>query len=405
MTNRTNATAMNKRLRHTETLVYYDGPQVLVAQDEVATRHVCYLIDSVEGSGSFICVPVSPRRLERFRLQQIDLLTIVKEPEVEFVLRATAEADDPRILHATETLARSIPSHELPDPDFFLPMLPATESTVVKETQERHRAIMHCSLSPPESMDEPKISAVHLSQASRLLQRLVKHAYRKSIRDLDEPIRNEIAAEAYYRLDVFAFSEGSFTLHMQSAVPGDLVGYVYISRAFQLIDEVTKLIDEPEIATSRVGEIGGHFAVAFRDLIRFISETDTPISYEWSMPERAVSTKRDISKRQAKPLYERLSERVDIRGERVVLVGRLTKVDEKWGTWRLESVDEPREFSGTTDPDSAVDLAGLIIETQIYEFTCEERLEEELGTGKEFTKLYLLSHRPVSSTSAGGDVR
>lgn len=71
------------------------------------------------------------------------------------------------------------------------------------------------------------------------------------------------------------------------------------------------------------------------------------------------------------------------------LIGILTKVDEKYKKWRLVSEEDKREYAGSTE----IDLAGLTIETQRYEFLCEERLEEEKGTGREITKLYLKSYR------------
>ncbi len=75
----------------------------------------------------------------------------------------------------------------------------------------------------------------------------------------------------------------------------------------------------------------------------------------------------------------------------VRLVGKLTKVDEKLRTWRLVSEEDGREYNGSSE----IELAGLIIETKRYEFFCEERLEEEKGTGKEFTRLHLTNYQTL----------
>ena len=60
-------------------------------------------------------------------------------------------------------------------------------------------------------------------------------------------------------------------------------------------------------------------------------------------------------------------------------------------TWRIINEEDDKEYNG----ESETELAGLIIETQRYKFVCEERLEEERGTGKEFSKLYLISLQTI----------
>ena len=95
-----------------------------------------------------------------------------------------------------------------------------------------------------------------------------------------------------------------------------------------------------------------------------------------------------MSSSQAGPLYEALSLRADIGIEIVRFRGKLSKVDEKNRTWRMVTDEDLKEISGFAE----VDLAGLVIENQKYEFTCEERLEEEKGTGREFARLVLTSY-------------
>lgn len=382
-------------LKHSRTLVYYDGPEVLVAEDPLGTKHLCVLVEVDETSDTFVCVPISAARLEEFMLRTIDLRSLIESPETDELLKAvTSEADYSQLIAGSIEVSE-VPPEWLPAPGFFLPAPHPAESLVAAEAQQRNRAVLHCSLNPPESRGETKISALHLGQALKLMQRLVKHAYSRSIVEMDSELRQLISLEPFHQLEVFAFSEGSFTVHMQSAVPADLVGYVQVARAFELIDKVTALVDNPDAAVDLVAELGGWFATAYRDLMEFISEVDTPLSYEWAMPETPTSRHQAISTAQARPLYEALSARVDIGVEYVHLVGRLTKVDEKYGTWRLKTVEDGKERSGKLDPDASVDLSGLVIGTELYEFQCEERLEEERGTGRESAQLYLISHRKL----------
>ena len=64
------------------------------------------------------------------------------------------------------------------------------------------------------------------------------------------------------------------------------------------------------------------------------------------------------------------------------------------GNWRLLD-DEGREHAGGWERSTGATLAGLVIQEQRYELTCEERLREEEATGKEITKLYLISYEKL----------
>ncbi|HXG06504.1 MAG TPA: hypothetical protein VNI77_04165, partial [Nitrososphaera sp.] len=322
----------------------------------------------------------------------LDLRQVYARPEIDELSIVLSEGGALENLFSSPIQSTEIPERWLPQIGFFIRAQSPTDIRVVEEAVNRSRAVIHCKLNPPEALSEPKIYAEHLSQATKLVQRLVKHAFRRAIRSLDKELRERLSAVENYQLEVFAFSEGSFTLHMQSAMPADLVGYAEITKALEVIDRVTSLAGAPGSTVEEVSQLGGHFATAYKDLLKFITETETHLEYEWASPDRARSVKHAISSAQAKPLYDALVERSELEAEPVTLIGKLTKVDEKLRTWRLVAEADAKEYNGISD----IDLAGLVIETQRYEFICEERLEEERGTGKEFTKLHLVSFRPIT---------
>ena len=102
---------------------------------------------------------------------------------------------------------------------------------------------------------------------------------------MSKETRDSLSAPENYQLEAFAFSHGSFALHMQSSAPPDLFGYVEISQALETIDGVVELAATPPEAVQKVAELGGHFASAYKDLLKFISETETPLEYEWAAPD------------------------------------------------------------------------------------------------------------------------
>lgn len=377
-------------LDYQETLVFYDGPQLFIAKDQLGAAHICLLVKQEEEADTYLCVPASHTRIHALVEGTIDLREVFSSPEVPELSTIVSKRGVLIGLPATPIVQEQIPPKWFPEPGFILAIPAIPDIQLIKEAAARKRAVIHCSLNPPEASEESKITAEHLAQAVKLVQRVVMHAYKRAIRGVVVSTK-ELTQPVNYELEVFAFSPGSFTLHMQSSTLADLIGNVPISRAFKIMDSITDLVDDPEKALPKVAEIGGHFASAYKDLLYFITDNNTSLQYEWTMPELPSTIKRRISTSAAKPLYDALTARVDIGREEKRLVGKLTKVDEKLKTWRLTSSKEPGEYQGSSE----VDLAGLIIETQAYEFICEERLEEERGTGREITKLYLKSFRSL----------
>lgn len=74
---------MNK-LRLIRTLVYYDVPQLFIAEDENGVRYLC-LLYSVEENGELkiIGVTVSADKLNDFIKGHVELLTMFTSPELE----------------------------------------------------------------------------------------------------------------------------------------------------------------------------------------------------------------------------------------------------------------------------------------------------------------------------------
>ncbi len=376
-------------LDHADTLIYYDGPQLILAQDQLGTQYVCLLVEESDEADSWLCLPSSDARVSMLLAGELDLRQAFEDPETGELYSVRSESGELFSMRTIPISADEVPESWLPERGLLLRPDEPPQNEVVKEALARQRAVILCRLSPPESRTQPKITVQHLAQAVKLVQRLVMHAYRKALRDLGVVTRTQLSAVDYYELEVFGFAPGSFAVWMQSAYPADLLGYAQVAKALDIIDAVSERVDDPDAAVLKIAEFGGHFATVCKDLFQFISETDTAIEYEWSMPETGTSTHRRISARQAGPVYAAMVQRDELATVLVTLVGRLTKVDEKYRTWRLVSEEDQKEKSGSSE----IELAGLTIATQRYEFVCEERLEEERGTGRETTKLYLRRYR------------
>ncbi len=381
-----------KKLSHSESLVWYDGLQVFVAEDQFGTRFVCILTEKEEQNDTYFCAPISPLKLQDLVRGEMDLREVFENPEVDNLFSIKTDGQNFNDMPATPISVAQVPAGWWPDHGFFLhpEKVPITE--VMEKAVSSKRAVIQYKLNPAEAAGETRILAEKLAQAIKLIQRLVKHAFRRTLRDVNKLTRERLISPENYQLEVLAFSEGgSFTVYMQSlATSSDLFNHVEISHALEAIDGVIGLSAMPAEAVQKVAELGAHFTSAYKDLLKFVSDTNTPLKYVWATPDRRISDGQ-ITVSQAVPLYAAISERTDLGVETVRLVGKLTKVDERTRTWRLTSEEDQREIGGASE----IDLAGLVIETQRYEFTCEERLEEERGSGREISKLYLKSFHPL----------
>ena len=56
-----------KHIRHTNTLFYYDGPQVFEARDAIGGHYVAVLAPSDGVDDRYLVVGVNPERLRQFR--------------------------------------------------------------------------------------------------------------------------------------------------------------------------------------------------------------------------------------------------------------------------------------------------------------------------------------------------
>ena len=382
-----------RSLYHTETLLYFDAPLLISAIDQLGVNFVCLLIDQIENEDQYLCIPLSKGRLNLLRLGEISLRDAFTSVETNEYFIARVENGNLTTIQTHLINPSEIINDWLPDGDTYLEQKQADTNTVLLEANDRQRAVIHCTLNPPESYQESKITAEHLSEAVRLFQRLIKYTYESAIKvsKFSKEVRELIQSTKNYTLEIYGVSEGSFTIHMQTAEPVDLLGYANIAKALDVIDAINFDADDPQIVVDTLSKQSGHFVSAYKDLLQFVIDTNTPFAYEWSMPAKQKSTRTSIVPRQARPLYEAISERTELGKEEIILSGRFTKIDEDYNKWRLTSDENGKKFYG----DSYVKLGGIVIETVRYEIICEEVLEEDIVTKREIRKLYLKSFREL----------
>lgn len=381
---------MPKTVQYVRTLVYYDAPQVFVAADVVGTNYLSLLVSQSGEGDRYVLVPVSEGRLSDFQSGRVDLRSVFTQPETDTFYSSVVPVDGTL---STLSLApiSSIDESWLPDEGFFYETQGVTESdALAQEAISRNRAILHLALSPPEARTETKIDSYKLAEALGIFQSVVKYAYKRAMATLTPATRRLLGDPENYGMDVFAFSPGSFTIHFQSKIPADLVGYVNIVHAFRTVDDVTELLQDPERAVERIQVLRGHFASSYKRLLEYVVENNASLSYAWTTPEIGSPQQHRIPIGKAAELYELLSQVTDIGVEAVTLTGTLIKANTKTGAWTLRSIDDGREYHGRIKAGAAVSLKGMVLGENVYRFICEETITGVVGTGEEKKDLALI---------------
>ena len=374
------------------TLLYYDGPVLFVGQDEVDTMYICQLITRNEKNEQFLCIPISRGRLEEFQIGNIDLKLVFKQPEVPSYYLLSIENDTESDMVLKFVDETDIDESWFPDEGFFLetPYHEEEDKLIIKDSIEKQTAVLHFAINPPESRKESKISSARLIQGLQITQGLIREAYKKAIRDMGKPIRKLLDNIDNYQLDVYGVSEGSFNIHFQAKTPADMYGFVEIERALGKIDELTDNIGDQDSFLKTIRENKGHLATYYLKLLEFVIKNDAPIYYSWTSPSLQKSIRYSISKKQAIPLYERLSEMKELTTVEFELIGSFVKADTRTGRWTVLT-ENSRLYHGDMSERGSATLSGIVLETKKYKFLLEEQLIENVETGIEKTSHSLIS--------------
>lgn len=109
-----------KKIRHTETLVYYDGAQVFEGRDLTGGCYIGVLIDSLDSADHYVVAGVSARRMNSFRAGALDLKTLLLEGSKDawYLTQTCNDFTDPLAL--LEQSGSIADTDFLPEDDFVL---------------------------------------------------------------------------------------------------------------------------------------------------------------------------------------------------------------------------------------------------------------------------------------------
>jgi hypothetical protein len=379
-----------KTVRHTMTLVYYDGLQVFEALDAIGGHYVAVMVEPIGQKDHYLVAGVEPERLRQFRMGSLDLRSLLVERGVrEWFLASLGQGlAEEFSLEPQDTPLESFP--HLPDAGFFLHDQPAV-AEALREARTRNNLVLEFSADPPEALTEHRIRAATLAGLLTHVQSMVKYSYSAAVRKLSSNSRRGVDRADAHLLDVvIPAATGSFRVVMEAAKLPNLFGHSELNRSLEQIDELFTNVSDPQRTLSILKEHRGHLAGSYLRLLRFLVQSKSGLRYAWAEPNFSEPRVRAVSEAEAGPLVDALSSVSNLGAETVVFVGALKKADVDSGAWRLKTIDE--DVSGKIK-DGGPSLAGLKLESN-YRFTCLEEIEEMAG-GREQRLLSLTEHEPA----------
>jgi hypothetical protein len=383
-----------KTVRYTRTLFYYDGVQLFEARDAIGGNYVGVLLPESAEEDQYLVVGVSPEDLREFRAGAIDLRALLLRQEEAGWFVATPRGELTEPLEIVPQAGRLVDFPHLPAAGFVLKAAREDEA-LVGEAKRRGNLMFSLSVEPPEAAQGHRIHADTLGRLLTLMQRLVKHAYGAALRKLSPDALKSIDRSNAHLIDVvLPATAGSFRVVFEAARTPDLVGGHELSRAFERIDALFAASEDPAATLKAVKEARGHFAGSYIRLLQFLAETRTGLRYSWARPDFVRARAQGVAEAHTRPLVELLGSMASLGVETRTVVGVLTKVNTKTGTWGLHDEMTGDDVTGRRREDGP-SLAGLVTEKQRYQFLCEEVAEEVQGTGREQRVLYVTAIEPA----------
>lgn len=371
-----------------------DAPEIVLVRDTFESAYLCALVEVESDNYFYLAVKISNARLAAFRQGLYDLRTLLTEPENLPLFTGRMKPDAPKptlLLEATE----SINQDWLPDPGFLLSDFSYVSSEeVVTEAMRQNAAVVAYHLDPPESRDGlTRINADRLADWLEKMQVLATKATRLALRQLKtSKARLTQFGSAPARLQVYAFSHGSFTVHLASDAKADFVGRTAIAAGLKKIDELMALTQlPPEEALKKLEGNSGHVLAAFESVLDLVATQESPLEYKWAEPAMGRASGYRISPVAAKAMVAVLKTTAALKTEPLSFVGYFTSVntDSAPFTWRAIDIDG-KHRKGYVHEDSPNVLNGITIRDVLHTLACDERLEKG-ATGKTRETLYLRS--------------
>lgn len=357
------------RLKFIEVIVFYEVPQIFIATDIFDTRYLCLLYPhNEELCYKYLAVRISEKRLNLFKGNIIDLLSIYKTPEDnEYFDVVVKEAND---ITAIPISANQIQPFMLPDDGFYCNYDAVDNDELISHSLQNGRIMSCIAFSDIENSHNIDVNV--LTNALDRYQAMIRNCHIKRF-------GKQHASEANMR--ACALQAASFDVHFILNETFDMFGEASrISSTLQKIDEIfsEKSTDGLKV---KIEELQGHTLSSMRSFLQVLETNKLSFKHKWvkSTLEKSVlgST---ISPNAISRVYEYLSTHTELEEVTTEFIGYFASgtVLNK-GKWIF--ISDKKKISGTTDESNMFN--GITLgEHHLYKIKCIEYQEINPITAK-----------------------
>lgn len=357
------------RLKFIEVIVFYEVPQIFIATDIFDTRYLCLLYPhNEELCYKYLAVRISEKRLNLFKGNIIDLLSIYKTPEDnEYFDVVVKEAND---ITAIPISANQIQPFMLPDDGFYCNYDAVDNDELISHSLQNGRIMSCIAFSDIENSHNIDVNV--LTNALDRYQAMIRNCHIKRF-------GKQHASEANMR--ACALQAASFDVHFILNETFDMFGEASrISSTLQKIDEIfsEKSTDGLKV---KIEELQGHTLSSMRSFLQVLETNKLSFKHKWvkSTLEKSVlgST---ISSNAISRVYEYLSTHTELEEVTTEFIGYFASgtVLNK-GKWIF--ISDKKKITGTTDESNMFN--GITLgEHHLYKIKCIEYQEINPITAK-----------------------
>lgn len=267
------------RLKFIEVIVFYEVPQIFIATDIFDTKYLCLLYPSDDDLYyRYLAVKISENRLNQFKGQNIDLLSIYKDPEDRCYFDVVVK--DANDITAISLEADRIQPFMLPDEGFYCHYDAIDNEELISQSLQNGRAMSCIAFSDNENSHNIDVNV--LTNALDRYQAMVRNCHIKRF-------GKQYASEANMR--ACALRAASFDVHFILNEKFNIFGEALrISSTLQKIDEIFS-IDSPDVLKEKIGELEGHTLNSMRSFLQVLEMNKLSFKHKWvkSTLEKSIS--------------------------------------------------------------------------------------------------------------------
>lgn len=347
------------QLKFIEVIVFYEIPQVFVATDIFGANYLCLLYPhDNESCYKYLAVRISEKRLNLFKGQIIDLLSIYKNPEDNSYFDvAVKDAND---IIATPLEAINIQPSMLPDEGFFCNYDAIDNEELISGSLQNGKVMSCIAFSDIDNSHNIDVNV--LTNALDRYQAMIRNCHIKRF-------GKQHASEANMR--ACALKAASFDVHFILNETFDLFGEASrISSTLQKIDEIFA-IGSTDGLKEKFEDLQGHTLSSMHSFLQVLETNKLSFKHKWvtSTLEKSISGS-TISLNAISRVYDYLNAHTELEEVITEFIGYFASGTVlSNGKWIF--IYDKKKITGTTDESNI--LNGITLgEQHQYKIKCIE---------------------------------